>query len=118
MVTVINFSHPMSQDALDALSEVVGTDDVTVYHIPVHINDMENVRNEVRSLLEQAVDAAGGNPLNVDCMVPPGHGLGAAVMVAEMTKLWGYLPHFIVVGRVPDTVPPRWKPSKLIRNSN
>ena len=117
MITVINFSHPLSDAAREKLPEVVGAqpDDIIVHHIPVHIQDMANVRQEVQDLLAQAVFAAGGNHHNVDCIIPPGHGLVSAAMVATMAKTWRYLPNLIVMASEKGALTPKFLPVGLVR---
>ncbi|HHH41647.1 MAG TPA: hypothetical protein ENK56_06545 [Chloroflexi bacterium] len=106
MITVINFSHPLSDQALAKLAEILGTqpDDVVVYHLPIYMEMGSLMERYINAIISETVLLAGNNPLNVDCFIPPNDGRAAIVMGAIMAREWHYLPNLVMMdphGSVP-----------------
>lgn len=107
MLTIINFSHPLSAEAEAALPEHLGVEAVRVHIVPVQVDLAAELQSQVNELVAVAVAAAGGNRLNIDCIIPPGHAAVAAMLARE-------LPHAnLLVLRAVGT-PPRYRPAQLV----
>ena len=99
MITVINFSHPLSAQAQAKLPEVLGAhpDDIVVHHVPIHMEMGSLMEQYINAILDQVVLQAENSPLNVDCIIPPKDGRAAIVMGAIMAKEWHYLPNLVMM---------------------
>jgi hypothetical protein len=63
----------------------------------------------VESLVEQATAAAGDNPLNIDCIIPPGQATVAVLIARALPSA-----NIISVTRDGDALPPRYMPRELL----
>ena len=112
MLTVVNFSHPTRAELL---APVLGCepDEVNLIRIPVQVEDWNKLSAYAAFLVQKAVEEAGG-ALNIDCIIPPGHGTVSAAVTAQFAREH-YIPNIVVVARIGDVLPPRFEPVALIR---
>ncbi len=112
-VTIINFSHPLPENRPDVLALV--NDDYRVADIRVQVNQSAPwLVNEVRPLVSQAVEAAGNNVRNIDCIILPGLASVAVLLIQEFMSR-GYMPHILRLAPVAGATPPRFEAVELHR---
>lgn len=87
MIVVVNYSHPLSQRAIEYLNrpEVSGDGGAKVVDIKVHVDlnaplilQVQDIFAETMFALER--EGIEPNKANVDCIVPPGLGIVAALI--------------------------------------
>lgn len=112
MITIVNFSHPLTAEARDYISREWGTNDPDAFiDIRVQIDRAAPLLPQVMSIVADAIIRAGGNILNIDCIVLPGLS-DVAFLLAE------YFEHANVIrmNAVPNSIPPKFMPIELIRS--
>ena len=112
MITVCNFSHPLSAEARDYISREWGTQDPDQFiDIRVQIDRNQPLLPQVNAIVADATTRAGGNIYNIDCIVLPGLS-DVAFLLAE------YFEHANVIrmNAVPNSLPPKFMPVELIRS--
>ncbi len=92
MLTVVNFSHPLTQEQLQQIEAISGAPIGDVRQIPCQFDHMQGFAEQTRAL----VDAVGLRPeewqtLPILVNLPTLHVIAAAV-VAEIHGRMGYLP--------------------------
>lgn len=114
MITVCNFSHPLSAEARDYISREWGTQDPDAFiDVRVQIDRSAPLLPQVNAIITDATTRAGGNILNIDCIVLPGLS-DVAFLLAE------HFEHANVIrmNAVPNSLPPKFMPCELIRSKN
>lgn len=113
MITVINFSHPLTADAQAAIAREYGGGEAEVHDVPVRVDMTRDLVTQTDAVLKAAVKAAGGNILNVDCVVLPGLSVVAALLMRS-------LPHanIIVIAAEKGSLPPKFMPVQLVPSQN
>ncbi len=107
MITLVNFSHPLSPAAEAMLSEEIAGGDLRVVNIRVQVDLAAPLAPQVEALVAEATAAAGGNPLNIDCIIPPGHAAVAAMVKSALPRA-----HLIVLR--PVGTPPQFVPAHIV----
>ena len=110
MITIANFSHPLSAEALE---------DIDRYHalnggvreivVAAQFDLTGDLVRQVREMVEQAVNQAG-HKYDIDCFIPPALSFAAALLPPHLPRS-----HMIVMARDAGT-PPRFMPVGLIRS--
>lgn len=112
MITVCNFSHPLSAEARDYISREWGTQDPDQF-VDVHVQIDRNapILPQVQQIVADATTRAAGNIYNIDCIVLPGLS-DVAFLLAE------HFEHANVIrmNAVPNALPPKFMPCELIRS--
>jgi len=79
MITVLNFSHPLSESNREYLNtpSVAGAGGAVIIDVPVQVDLTDPISAQVDAIVRDAFErmsAAGitPSPANVDCIVPPG----------------------------------------------
>lgn len=108
MVTLLNFSHPLTGAEIKALRAEYGV--TTVYDVPVQLDVEMPITPQLAALMRQALDFPGvdGNPYNVDCIIPPGFSVAAGYMARRF-------PSANLVVRLRRGMPPQFMPTELVR---
>ena len=112
MITVCNFSHPLSAEARDYISREWGTQDPDQF-IDVHVQIDRNapIHMQVQRIVDDVTAAAGGNILNIDCIVLPGLSDVAFLLAEHFEHV-----NIIRMNAVPNVLPPKFMPCELIRS--
>ena len=114
MITVCNFSHPLSAEARDYISREWGTQDPDAFiDVRVQIDRNTPILQQVEQIVADATEAAGGNIYNIDCIVLPGLS-DVAFLLAECFEH----ANVIRMNAVPNSLPPKFMPCELIRSKN
>lgn len=111
MITVVNFSHPLSADACDFIAREWGGDAAPrVIDVRVQIDFSQPVAAQCRAVAAAALNVVGGNGLNVDCIILPGLAVVAAYLARRFLSA-----NIIVVAPVAGATPVRFMPVELIQ---
>lgn len=80
MIVVVNFSHPLNDQAKEIITERFGAGDAVIHEISVQLDMEQPLQPQLRALADQALalPQVHGNHWNVDCIIPPGHPVAAA----------------------------------------
>ena len=112
-ITIVNFSHPLPADRPDVLALVGG--DYRVADVRVQVDQSaEWLIKQVSPLVSQAIEAAGGNLRNIDCIILPGLASVAVLLIQEFMAR-GYMPHILRLAPVAGATPPRFEAVEHIR---
>lgn len=114
MITVCNFSHPLTPEARDYISREWGTQDPDAFiDVRVQIDRAAPLLPQVEQIVNDAITRAGGNIYNIDCIVLPGLS-DVAFLLAE------HFEHANVIrmNAVPNSLPPKFMPAELVRSRN
>jgi hypothetical protein len=112
MVTVINFSHPLSEAAKDFISRKWCAGDATFIDVACQFNFARPLLAQILDACREAIVRVDGDKFNIDCIIPPGLSFAAAVISREFD-----FAHIIVVSRQADSIPPVFMPTEFIRAS-
>lgn len=110
MITVVNFSHPLSPEARDKIASEWGGGDVRVVDVKVQIDFAVGLAAQCELIAALAVNAVGGNPLNIDCVILPGLSAAAGYIARRFAHA-----NIIVISQVAGSTPVRFMPTELIR---
>lgn len=115
MLTVVNFSHPLTEAAISKLALLIGVteDDLYIITQPVQVDLFQPLTEQVMELVRQAVVAADNNPYNIDLFIPPGLSWVAAYMTIAFPSA-----HMIVMASDPNTTPRQFMPVQVVTNKN
>jgi len=110
---IINFSHPIAEDALHAIKAHVGSE-ITVLPVDVHVDRSISVS-------EHAVRIVAAVPLTAEqwqteslAIIPPGLSVLACTVLTEIHGRAGYFVPLVVMRPVAQSVPPRFEFHQII----
>lgn len=110
---IINFSHPLSSDALAQIKERVGRD-VEVVQVPVQIDFDADLREQFDNLVEAVM-----KQMPFDAIVPPALSYAAAYVTARLSYAQSDammpVPPDIIVLKRGESVPPRFVLADIVR---
>lgn len=111
MLTVVNFANPTIPEIQ---SPVLGVspDEIRFIEVPVRGGYWREMADYAAFLVQEGVDEAGGNAMNIDAIIPPTHGAVAAAVVAQFAREHHYIPNIIIIRH---TVPSLTVPDSLVR---
>lgn len=111
MITVLNFSHPLTPEQIEQLRGILG-DEIRVIDVPFQIDLGQSIASQVEAI----IDGIGlgpaefqGTPIVVNL---PGLTPGAAVVLAELHGRMGYFPPIVALRR--EGTPPRFVVAEVI----
>lgn len=112
MITIANFSHPLSAEALELIGRhpaLMNGSGVREIVVAAQFDLTGDLVRQVREMVEQAVNQAG-HKYDIDCFIPPALSFAAALLPPHLPRS-----HMIVMARDAGT-PPRFMPVGLIRS--
>jgi len=114
MLTLLNFSHPLSDEGREALKNLAGDVEITEINVPCQIDLGKPLEAEVTRLVHEAFFRVN-TPLDVDMVIPPSLSYAAALLPLVWARLAGtWTANIVVVSKVPDSLPPRFVPSQIV----
>lgn len=110
MITIANFSHPLSASALDYLDRHHALNGgVREIVVAAQFDLTGDLVRQVSEMVDQVV-AQAGSKYNVDCFIPPALNFAAALVPSLLP-----VSHMIVVARDGGT-PPKFMPVGIVRS--
>lgn len=114
MTTLINFSHPLADEAVTKLGKLpYSVHAISV--VPIQIDFTQDLNYQVDRIVKEAIEKVGGNPLDIDLVILPGHST-VAVMVADYLSTYGARPHILVMRK--DGITSPFMPDKIVSLRN
>ena len=110
MITIANFSHPLSQAAKEYMDRMYAAGGgLHIIDVPVQIDTDKPLARQVEALVAVAVSQANNNAANIDMFIPPGLNFAAVFLPALLPTA-----HMIVMARV--GTPPTFMPVQVVRS--
>lgn len=113
-MTILNFSHPLTPDHLDAIARLTGQAAEKVIDLKTHFDSARPFAEQAR----EVVDSAGlspqewqGLPLLVN---PPSLSVIACLVLAELHGRMGYFPPTLRLRALAGSVPPRFEVAEVL----
>lgn len=109
---VLNFGHPMTEEQLAQVAELVG-EAVTVVDVPNQILNEYGIIEQI----EEKLETAGVTEEMIDDGViinPPGLGVSAAVLMAVFYERFKTFPRVIRMVRDGDALPPKFVVKEVV----
>lgn len=113
-VTIVNFSHPLTEVQLAALAGALGREIGRVIDVPAHFDPQAEFAPQAEALVASAGLAAGEwqtAPLVVNL---PSFNVIAALVLARLHGLMGHFPAIIRLRPVAGAIPPTFEFAELI----
>ena len=111
MILVMNFSHPLTEEAVNAIRFNYGNGDARIVQVPVQIDRSQSVVQQTYHIAQGSLRLAGVNTFGqVDCIILPGLSDVAAILGSLFAGS-----NIIVMAPVLNSVPPKFMPTELIR---
>ena len=111
---LINFSHPLNEQQLRRITELIGHDVEQVFEVPTQIDVTAPAAEQVCAL----VNAVGLTPRQWQTtpllIVPPGLSPIACTLLAELHGRCGYFPPLIRIAPNSAMVPPGFEVAEII----
>ena len=108
MMHLLNFSHPLNEDALGVLREKHRVE--VVLDVPFHLDVQRPIVPQVKEIVRRALDEVGDIPQSEVAVIPPGYA-PAAMVVAYLLPA----ATFIRLAAEPGTTPPKWMPVEAFK---
>ena len=99
MTILINFSHPLNEEAKSML-ETMPYSVHQVIEMSIQVDFGKDLSAQVDSLAKEAIETVGGNPLDIDLIIPPGHST-VAVLLIDRLKAYGARPRIVTMVKKP-----------------
>lgn len=118
MITIINMGHPLSKAAIEVIeNQYAAGKGLRIIHVAVQFDLKKPLMPQVQKSLSKGIKQAGGNPYDIDIVIPPGLNYAAyLVPLAFLTiteQKRPYLPNMLVIDKV--GLPPKFLPVQLVR---
>lgn len=110
---VLNFTHPITDEQLDQLTKLLGTD-LDVMDMPTQLDLSRPIVEQIEGILD-SVDWSSTDWQTKQFIVnPPGLSTAASVLLAAVHGRVGYFPPVIVLRREEGTTPPKFLISEVV----
>lgn len=113
-MVLLNYSHPLLPDHLDAVKVLAGIDDLHLRSVPVQIDPAGDFIAQVRAFADEAKLSAEEWQTLPILINPPSLNIIAVALVAELHGRMGYFPPLIRLRPVRDALPPRYEVAEIV----
>lgn len=113
-VTVVNFSHPLTEAQRVALAEMLGQPLAGVIDVPTHFDQEQPFVLQAQDLVATTGLTAVEWQTAPLVVVPPSLAAIAAVVLAQLHGLMGHFPAIIRLRPVADAIPPAFEVAEVI----
>jgi hypothetical protein len=111
---ILNFSHPLTEQHLEALRTLLGAPSIEVQTIPCQFDHVRPFQEQARELLDGVGLSAEQWQTTPLLLNLPSLAAIAAVVLAEVHGRAGYWPPILRLRPVADSVPPRFEVAEVI----
>lgn len=109
MITIANFSHPLSPEATAYIDQFLALNGgVREIIVPANFDLARDLTIQVGEIVDDAINQAGGNKYDIDCFIPPALNFAAVFIPAMLPTA-----NMIVMAR--SGTPPSFMPAQLVR---
>lgn len=81
MVTIVNFSHPLTVAQVKRIMELLGEDDHRVIEVVCHFNDTKPLMDQAQDVVKSALAPDEWAALDTVVVNPPGLAIGALAVL-------------------------------------
>ncbi|MEM4658350.1 MAG: CRISPR-associated protein Csx15 [Candidatus Methanosuratincola sp.] len=110
---ILNFSHPLTEQQLDQIHQMVSEPIEQVLQVPVHFDNSLPFQPQVQKLFD-AIHIEGEWQSLAILVVPPSLNFIAALILAELHGRMGYFPPILRLRPVEGAVPPRYEVAEIL----
>ncbi len=114
MLTVLNFSHPLTDAQLACISELSGHEDVQVYDIKTHFHNDAPFEPQLRALMAEIPLDSRQLQTEPVLIIPPALNFITAMLLAALHGRMGYFPPMVRIRPQAGSLPPRYEVAEII----
>ncbi len=114
MLTILNFSHPLTEAQLARIRELTGQEDLRVVEIKTHFDNAQPFSPQLDDLMARIPLDARALQTEPILIVPPALNFITAMLLARLHGLMGYFPPIIRIAPVAGSLPPRYDVAEII----
>ena len=114
MLTILNFSHPLTEAQLARIRELTGQEDIRVFEIKTHFDNAQPFSPQLDDLMARIPLDARALQTEPILIVPPALNFITAMLLARLHGLMGYFPPIIRIAPIPGSLPPRYDVAEII----
>ena len=111
---ILNFSHPLMPEHVDALRRLTGQADVRVEALACQFDHARPFGDQARELLDRAALSAAEWQTAPLMLNLPSLSAIAGVLLAEVHGRAGYFPPIVRLRPVPNQTPPRFEVAEIV----
>ena len=111
---VLNFSHPLTAEQLDAVAREAGARVESVLVVRIQLDEAQDFAPQARAAIQSADLSPTGWQTRQVVVVLPGYSAVAAVILAEIHGRSGHFPTIARLRPVAGSVPTRYELAELI----
>jgi len=113
-VIVLNFSHPLTQEQLEAIEALSGQKISLVKTLPVSFDNAKPFDLQVKALVDECSFTPEEWQTERILIVPPSLNFIAVTLIAELHGRMGYFPPIVRIRPVEGAVPPKFEVAEII----
>ncbi|MCS6908132.1 MAG: CRISPR-associated protein Csx15 [Anaerolineales bacterium] len=111
---ILNFSHPLTEQQLDQIRQMVGEPIEQVIFLPVHFDNGQPFLPQLEALMAN-IPFQGDEWQNLSILVnPPSLNFITALLLAELHGRMGYFPPILRLRPVEGALPPRYEVAEIL----
>ncbi|HIQ12636.1 MAG TPA: hypothetical protein EYH29_07190 [Caldilineales bacterium] len=114
MLTILNFSHPLTEAQLARIRQLTGEEDLRVFEIKTHFDNDQPFAPQLDDLIARIPPDARALQTEPILIVPPALNFITAMLLAALHGLMGYFPPIIRIAPVAGSLPPRYDVAEII----
>ena len=111
---VVNYSHTLTEGQRHEIEALAGQAIARLVHVPTQFDPAQPYAEQVRALVDATPLSATDWQTCALLIVPPGHSLIAAALLAELHGRMGYFAAVVRVRPVAESTPPRFEVAELV----
>lgn len=104
-ITVLNFTHPLTDSQLGQIEQMSGEVITAVFNIPASFDVLEAIQPQIQQMIEQVPLTADEWQTTALLVNPPGLAPAACVLLAEIHGRAGYFPPIIRIRPMSHSIP-------------
>lgn len=111
---LLNFSHPLNENQLQAIRQATGQSDLALRDIKTHFDAERSFAVQVLELVDSLninTITWQSSPILIN---PPSFNAIALTLIAELNGRMGYFPAVIRLKPIPDSLPPQFEFAEII----
>ena len=114
MMLLLNYSHPLTDDQLDAIRRLTGDAQIEVRDIASHVDLQRPLAAQVVALAEAAALSPRQWQTAPILVNAPALNYSAVALLAELHGRMGYFPPVLRLRPVADALPPRYEVAEIL----
>jgi hypothetical protein len=111
---ILNFSHPITDEQLQQIEELIGAEVAEVRDVPVHVDQEQPLASQVVALADRAGLSLAEWQSAAFVINPPALNFIAVAVLAELHGRCGYFPACLRLRPVKGSIPPRYEVAEVL----